>query len=135
MGDAFALDVHVVSDLRHALRGGITSARLHWPGGEHSWRWQGDVGADTCVRVGAVNLLVPSPAHPAAKAHAQASLAANAASQAVEVLTVDKTPVDKTLVDQPLIGFNPDPVTEIFLDLTFEHPEATATNRYRARFV
>ncbi len=125
VGDAFALDVHVVSDLRHALRGGITSARLHWPGGEHSWRWHGDVGADTCVRVGAVNLLVPSPAHPAAKAHAQASIAATASPSAIEVPPSD----------QALIGFNPDPTTEIFLDLTFEHPEATATNRYRARFV
>jgi beta-mannosidase len=127
VGDAFALDVHVVSDLRHALRGGITSARLHWPGGEHSWRWQGDVGADTCVRVGAVNLLVPSPAHPASKAHAQASLAA---TKTLSAPTIEVSPVD-----QALIGFNPDPVTEIFLDLTFEHPEATATNRYRARFV
>jgi beta-mannosidase len=119
VGNAFSLDVHVVSDLRHPLHNGIATARLHWPGGEHVWRWQGEIGADTCVRVGAVDLVVPSPAHPAARAHAVASRG-NTAS--VQVATGPVTS-------------GPDPIAEIFLDLTFEHPEATATNRYRARFV
>jgi hypothetical protein len=72
-------------------------------------------------------VLVPSPAHPAAKAHAQTSLAA---ATTLSAHSIEVPPVGHTL-----IGFNPDPVTEIFLDLIFEHPEASATNRYRARFV
>ncbi len=120
VGNAFSLDVHVVSDLRHPLRGGVASARLHWPGGEHSWRWQGEIGADTVVRVGAVDLLVPSPAHPSARAHSTASRAFATGSGGTANVTTTA---------------NPDPVAHMFLDLTFEHPEATATNRYQARFV
>jgi hypothetical protein len=58
-GDALALDVHVVSDLRTALVGATVQAQLSWPGGEHRWRWQGEVGADDCVRVGTIQLVVP----------------------------------------------------------------------------
>jgi beta-mannosidase len=120
VGNAFSLDVHVVSDLRHPLRGGVATARLHWPGGEHLWQWQGEIGPDTVVRVGAVDLLVPSPAHPSARAHTAASRSVTSGSGGTaSVRTVA----------------SPDPVAHMFLDLTFEHPEATATNRYRARFV
>ena len=58
-GDELALDVHVVSDLRHALDGAEVEARLTWPGGERAWRWGGDVPADACVRVGRVEATVP----------------------------------------------------------------------------
>jgi beta-mannosidase len=58
-GQALALDVHVVSDLRQPLEGARTTATLWWPGGEHRWRWQGDVPADDCVRVGTIQLVVP----------------------------------------------------------------------------
>jgi beta-mannosidase len=102
VGDAFRLDVHVVSDVRHVLRNATVRARIHWPGGEHVWVWQGDVGADTVTRIGAVDLVAPSPAHPASRAHAQSG---------------------------------DDPVRELVVDLTFEHPEHTATNRYLSRFV
>lgn len=34
-------------------------ARLSWPGGDHGWRWQGDVAADDCARVGTVQFVVP----------------------------------------------------------------------------
>ena len=30
-----------------------------WPGGDHGWRWRGDVAADACVRVGTVQFVVP----------------------------------------------------------------------------
>jgi beta-mannosidase len=131
VGNAFSLDVHVVSDLRHPLHDGVATARLHWPGGEHVWRWQGEIGADTCVRVGAVDLLVPSPAHPAARAHAAASR-----QPAVNSVDVEGAPVGaERNARYARNATAPDPVAEIFLDLTFEHPEATATNRYRARFV
>jgi beta-mannosidase len=59
-GDELDLDVHVVSDLRSPLRGAETTARLSWPGGEQSWRWQGDVPADACVRVGRIEAAVPA---------------------------------------------------------------------------
>ena len=35
-----------------ADRGRRHPARLSWPGGDHGWRWRGDVAADACVRVG-----------------------------------------------------------------------------------
>ena len=58
-GDALALDVHVVSDLRTPLPGAVVRASLTWPGGSHEWRWQGDVDPDSCVRVGTVQAVAP----------------------------------------------------------------------------
>ncbi|MEO7429999.1 MAG: hypothetical protein ABIY48_11530 [Acidimicrobiales bacterium] len=58
-GDALALDVHVVSDLRTALDGVDVVAELSWPGGSESWRWQGDLAVDSCSRVGTVQMAVP----------------------------------------------------------------------------
>jgi beta-mannosidase len=58
-GDALALDVHVVSDLRVAVDDARVTARLEWPGGRHEWRWAGDVPADSCVRVGTLQAVVP----------------------------------------------------------------------------
>ncbi len=62
-GDAIALDVHVVSDLRTALDDSVVTARLSWPGagqrGEHEWRFGGDVPADDCLRIGTLQFVVP----------------------------------------------------------------------------
>ncbi len=58
-GDSVAVDVHVVSDLRVPLSEAVVTARLVWAGGHHSWRWQGDVPADECVRIGTVSAMVP----------------------------------------------------------------------------
>jgi beta-mannosidase len=58
-GDALAVDVHVVSDLRRAIDGADVLAELRWPGGSASWRWQGDIPADACQRVGTVPIVVP----------------------------------------------------------------------------
>lgn len=60
-GDALALDVHVVSDRRHDLSGRVV-ADLTWDGGSHRWTFEGDVPADTCVRVGTVQFEVPDAA-------------------------------------------------------------------------
>lgn len=57
-GDALALDVHVVSDRRVDLSGRI-DARLTWDGGAHAWAFEGDIPADSCVRVGTVQFEVP----------------------------------------------------------------------------
>ena len=58
-GDAIALDVHVVSDERVRLPDARVEAALHWNGGSHSWRWQGDVAPDECTYVGTMQLVVP----------------------------------------------------------------------------
>ena len=86
-GDALALDVHVVNDLRRPLDGADCTATLRWPGGNHEWRWQGDVGADSVARVGIVRFVVPE-----------------------------------------VPG-------ELWLDLTIEHNDELATNRYVATVV
>lgn len=81
-GAAIALDVHVVSDLRRELAQADCTVSLRWPGGQHTWRWLGDVPGDSCVRVGTVQFVVP---------------------------------------DAP---------GELWLDLTLDHGDEVATNRY-----
>jgi beta-mannosidase len=58
-GEELSVDVHVVSDLRHPIEELTVVARLHWEGGDRVWRWQGDVPADGCVKVGPVRAEVP----------------------------------------------------------------------------
>jgi beta-mannosidase len=63
-GQALALDVHVVNDLRSRLEAALVEAVATWPGGRHGWRWQGDVGADDVARVGTIQLVVPDAEGP-----------------------------------------------------------------------
>jgi hypothetical protein len=64
-GDAIALDVHVVSDLRTQVDDAETIARLTWPGsGERTWRWRGVIPADGCQRVGTMQIVVPDAPGP-----------------------------------------------------------------------
>jgi len=60
-GEMLALDVHVVSDLRVPIGEARVSARLTWDGGrgQHNWAWAGEVGPDTCVRVGQLHFETP----------------------------------------------------------------------------
>jgi beta-mannosidase len=58
-GRRLELAVHVVNDLRRPLDGAVATARVHWRGGERSWRWQGDVAADSVAKVGQIELDVP----------------------------------------------------------------------------
>lgn len=58
-GDTIYLNVHVVSDLRVPIGSGQVQAVLRWPGGSRAWSFEGSVEADSCTRVGSVNLLVP----------------------------------------------------------------------------
>ena len=83
-GDTLALDVHVISDLHQPLDEVDCTATLRWPGGNHTWKWRGDVPLDDCVRVGTIQFVVP------------------------------------------------DVAGELWLDLTAEHGEQVATNRYVA---
>ena len=59
VGDAIALDVHVVNDRRVALEAARVDATLSWSGGEHRWSFAGGVGADEVARVGIVRFVVP----------------------------------------------------------------------------
>jgi beta-mannosidase len=61
-GEAIALDVHVVSDLRVLLEDVHCTATLRWPGGNHQWSWRGDVPPDAVVRVGTAQFVVPDVA-------------------------------------------------------------------------
>jgi beta-mannosidase len=63
-GEPLGLDVHVVSDLRAPLGTCRASARLRWDGGERSWEWAGEIPADSCVRVGRVEVDVPDAPGP-----------------------------------------------------------------------
>ena len=63
-GDALALDVHVVSDLRTQVDDATISATLQWQGGERTWRWRGDIPADGCQRVGTAQIVVPDAPGP-----------------------------------------------------------------------
>jgi beta-mannosidase len=64
VGEALALDVHVISDRRQTIEGASVSAVLTWPGGDQRWRWVGDLPADSCVRIGTVQVLVPDAPGP-----------------------------------------------------------------------
>lgn len=59
VGDAVALDVHAVSDLHRELTDVVCTAVLRWPGGSHHWRFGGDLPADSCVRIGTLQFVVP----------------------------------------------------------------------------
>lgn len=63
-GDALALDVHVVSDLRVPLTDVTVSAVVRWSGGSSSRRWRGEVDADTVERVGRIDAIVPDAPGP-----------------------------------------------------------------------
>jgi hypothetical protein len=39
-------------------------AQLEWTGGGHTWRWEGEVPEDDCVRVGTVQAVVPDTPGP-----------------------------------------------------------------------
>jgi beta-mannosidase len=63
-GEALALDVHVVSDLRAQIDDAKVTARLHWEGGSRTWRWRGDIPADGCQRVGTMQIVAPDAPGP-----------------------------------------------------------------------
>jgi beta-mannosidase len=77
-GEAVALDMHVVSDLRTPVDAARVHARLSWTGGEHEWWFEGEIPADACVRVGTLQFVVPPAAGPLALELALRSDAAKA---------------------------------------------------------
>lgn len=124
VGAALTFDVHVVSDVRHVLRAAIVRAELHWPGGSHNWTWKGDIAADSCTRIGAIDFVVPSPVHPAARERVDSTVGVGTTFAAESTETSPGSPAS--------LGLQTNTVR---IDLTLEHGEATATNRYLTRFV
>jgi hypothetical protein len=49
----------VVSDRRAPILDAEVRAELRWTGGHHRWRWGDEVPADSCVRVGSIQFIVP----------------------------------------------------------------------------
>ena len=66
VGQALALDIHVVSDRRTPVDAAEVTAKLSWPGGDRAWRWTGDVPADACAKVGTLSVIVPDASGPLA---------------------------------------------------------------------
>lgn len=54
----------MVSDLRTPVSHAQVRATLRWDGGSESWAWGGDVPADSCVRIGMVDAVVPDAPGP-----------------------------------------------------------------------
>jgi beta-mannosidase len=63
-GDDLVLDIHVVSDRRDPIEGATVTATLLWHAGRHIQCWTGDVPADSCVRVGTVQVTLPASLTP-----------------------------------------------------------------------
>jgi hypothetical protein len=53
------MDVHVVSDRREDLIDAIVTARVEILHDEKVWKWEGDIAADDCTRVGAIDFIAP----------------------------------------------------------------------------
>ena len=81
VGEAIALDVHVISDLRVRVEDLEVRATLRWEGGEQRWRFGGAVAADTVARVGTLQIEVPNAPGP---------------------ITLDLSLTGPTLGDQPI---------------------------------
>jgi beta-mannosidase len=58
-GERIDLDLHAVSDLRVPLRGVTAEAALAWPSGRRTWRFEGEVEADSCTRIGRIRADLP----------------------------------------------------------------------------
>jgi beta-mannosidase len=63
-GDDIRLPVHVVSDLRVPINDAHCDVVVSWGDGRASWEFGGDVAADSCARIGVVQLVAPDAAGP-----------------------------------------------------------------------
>jgi len=53
-----------VSDRREPINGCRITARLSWTGGERTWEFAGDIGADRCERITTLPVVVPQAPGP-----------------------------------------------------------------------
>ena len=58
-GASMTVDIHVVSDLHRPLVGARCTATLGVGGADRTVQWTGDIGSDTCQRVGSVHITAP----------------------------------------------------------------------------
>ena len=58
-GDRLSMNIHVVSDLRHDLQDAVVTARVESEHDDKTWKWEGDIGADECCRVGSIDVVAP----------------------------------------------------------------------------
>ena len=58
-GDRLHLDIHAVSDLRVDHDPLVVAADLKWVGGSRRWSWEGELPADSVVKVGELSWEVP----------------------------------------------------------------------------
>jgi len=63
-GEPLEVQVHVVSDLRSELEAVRVTARWCWEGGESVQRFEGPVGADSCVLAGITSIEAPDRSGP-----------------------------------------------------------------------
>lgn len=62
-GEPLTIDIHAVSDLRISSDDMVVGVNLSWKEGDvpqhRTWNWGGDLPADSCVRIAALDLVVP----------------------------------------------------------------------------
>jgi beta-mannosidase len=93
-GQALALDVHVVSDLRTPLVWARVAVVVSWTCGGHRWWFEGDVPPDSCVRVGTLQVVVPDAPGPLRLALDLESSAGKAANRYESTVTSAPTRAD-----------------------------------------
>ena len=59
-GAHIGVDIHAVSDLRRPIEAAEATATLRWPGGKRTWRFGGDIAADSCSRIGRISETIPT---------------------------------------------------------------------------
>ena len=63
-GEDLVTDIHVVSDLHAPLDTAEVDVRMWWDGGERTWRFGGDLGADSVTWIGRLDTAVPDDLGP-----------------------------------------------------------------------
>ena len=63
-GDDLLADIHVVSDLHSPLDAAEVDVHLWWDGGERTWRFGGDLDADSVTWIGRLDTTVPDDIGP-----------------------------------------------------------------------
>ncbi|MBO0747068.1 MAG: hypothetical protein J2O47_01890 [Acidimicrobiaceae bacterium] len=63
-GQRVRLAVHAISDLRTRVAAARVSAALCWPAGKRTWNFVGDMEADSCTRIGRLDVTLPEDTRP-----------------------------------------------------------------------
>ena len=63
-GERVRLAIHAISDLRTPIAPARASASLCWPAGKRTWYFLGDLDADSCTRIGRLDLTLPPDTPP-----------------------------------------------------------------------